>query len=53
MTYKVIYEVLGQKIVLGKYTTKKDAEKKVEIEKQKDNFGKNGYTEYIIIKPAK
>jgi hypothetical protein len=50
MNYKVIYEVSGVKITLGKYKTKKAAEKKVSTEKLKDNFGSNGYREYVYIK---
>lgn len=50
MSYKVIYEVSGLKITLGKYKTKKAAEKKVSSEKLKDDFGRNGYREYIQIK---
>jgi hypothetical protein len=50
MTYKVVYEVSGQKILLGKYNSRLGAEKRVCLEKQKDNFGNNGYREYIGIK---
>jgi len=49
MIYKVVYEVAGRKIVIGKYTTKKGAEKRAEAEKLKHNFGKNGYREYIRV----
>lgn len=49
MGYKVVYEVAGRKMVLGKYTTKKGAEKRAESEKLKGNFGKNGYREYIRV----
>lgn len=48
--YKVIYEVAGQKIILGSYKTKEGAEKRVKAEKAIDNFGKNGYREYIYLK---
>ena len=53
MAYKVIYEVSGRKVILGRYTTKKGAEKKVASEKQKHNFGKNGYREYLTVKLVK
>lgn len=50
MTYKVVYEVSGQKILLGRYKSRLSAQKKVCLEKQKHNFGNNGYREYIGIK---
>lgn len=50
MLYKVIYQVAGQNIILGRYKTKIGAEKRIKKEKEKHNFGKNGYREYISVK---
>ena len=50
MSYKVIYEVAGRKITLGRYKTKEGAEKRAKTEKGNHNFGKNGYREYISVK---
>jgi hypothetical protein len=50
MNYTVVYEVAGRKITLGSYKSKTNAEKRLEKEKKKGNFGKNGFQEYITIK---
>lgn len=48
--YRLIYEVAGKKINIGNFKTRETAYKKMELEKQKDNFGLNGFNEYITIK---
>jgi hypothetical protein len=49
MNYTVVYEVGGRKITLGSYKSKISAEKRLEKEKKKGNYGKNGFHEYLTI----
>jgi hypothetical protein len=53
MVYKVLYEVAGVKVTLGRYKTRERALKRISSERQKDNFGNNGYREYLTIKLTK